>query len=484
MRILDLPLMRQRRLPTLLILLVGIAFPFLVITLVPYYHEADIAAFARWGDCLAASGTNVYLQCVSDATIPSLNYPSIGLILSGGAMQAIHSLRSVSGPAVLAVFRYYVAIFAALAFLLLVGLARMMRFKAWPTAALLILVVPSTLVGGILWGQLDGVSLVFCLIAFLGLLTARQATDRGRVWAMAGWTATGACGVVVLLLIKPLNTFALPFFVFFAFLVAVKVWRGVGWRGLGLAVAAWVAAVSLFRYLDTLFAVPPGFAGSTFLYSWSAGVSPHGDVLAGNGFNLWVLLGRDISSSSHAPFAGLTLAGRTYVFDPFRTGITLYALFLLATFVSALNAFWPRRAGPASSLSEGNSTEAPSAKGAIDDWLAPLLCLLFALTQIGFNVFVTGTHERYLFLGYPFLLIATLWLASRRLIIGWRGAVFCWTVVFLNGVFVYGAMHPLPGWLFPVWNNSFQATLHLVLLVFVFDVWFRGVRKAHATLSI
>ena len=47
----------------------------------------------------------------------------------------------------------------------------------------------------------------------------------------------------------------------------------------------------------------------------------------------------------------------------------------------------------------------------------------------------------------------------------------------LNGVFVLGAMQPLPGILFVVYSNAFQAVLHLILLVALLDAWLRVARR-------
>ena len=111
--------------------------------------------------------------------------------------------------------------------------------------------------------------------------------------------------------------------------------------------------------------------------------------------------------------------------------------------------------------------------------LLALLSLLLGLTQLGFNVLLTGTHERYLFLGYPFLILATWWFA-RRGQMGMGLAVFTISAAILNGVFVLGAMQPLPGILFVVYSNAFQAALHLILLVALLDAWLRIGRRSRA----
>jgi hypothetical protein len=108
--------------------------------------------------------------------------------------------------------------------------------------------------------------------------------------------------------------------------------------------------------------------------------------------------------------------------------------------------------------------------------LLALLSLLLGLTQLGFNVLLTGTHERYLFLGYPFLILSTWWFARRgHMAMGL--AVWTLAAAILNGVFVLGAMQPLPGILFLVYSNAFQAALHLILLVALLDAWLRIARR-------
>ncbi len=465
---------RRPSLGTALLLLAGVALPFALVALFPNtYHRGDLMAYARWADCLEAFGPRTYLECAAYRPESPLGYPAVGLWLSGGAVQGMRLLAenvfggTLDAATTDALVRFYLAIFAALDFLLLAWLARLMRFQRPVLAAFLLMLLPWMAVGGVLWGQLDGISLAGALLALIALWQAWRAASQQRAGPAGLWLLLAALVLAGFVLVKQLNTFALPFFLFLLALTLWSFWRDLGGRGVAVALAALLVALIAFRLLDSRFALPPGAFGSTYWHGWQ--VSPHGDVISGNGFNLWILLGRDMWSSSREPFTALRLGGWQQELTPYHTGIVLYALLLVFLFVTAFLTVRPLLArGAVARLADDGQAA-----------LLALLVLLLGLTQLGFNVLLTGTHERYLFLGYPFLILATWWFARR----GWMGmglAVFTLAAAILNGVFVLGAMQPLPGILFVVYSNAFQASMHLILLVALLDAWLRIVRRSRA----
>lgn len=462
---------RRPSLATTLLLLAGVALPFVLVALLPNtYHKGDLMAYARWADCLQAFGPRTYLECAAYRPESPLGYPAVGLWLSGGVVQGMRLLaesvfnRTLDTQTTDALVRFYLAIFAALDFLLLAWLAQLMRYPRPVLTAFLLMLLPWMVVGGILWGQLDGMSLAGALLAFIALWKAWLAAGRQRIGPAALWLLLAALSLVLFVLIKQLNTFALPFFLFVLALVVWTLWRELGGRGAAAALAVLLLALAAFRLLDSRFALPPEALGSTFWHGWQ--VSPHGEVISGNGFNLWVLLGRDMWSSSQEPFTALRLGAWQQELTPYHSGIVLYALLLLFLFATAFLAVRPLLArGALARLADEQQAA-----------LLALLSLLLGLTQLGFNVLLTGTHERYLFLGYPFLILSTWWFGRRgQMAMG----LAVWTVVaaILNGVFVLGAMQPLPGILFVVYSNAFQAVLHLILLVALLDAWLRIARQ-------
>lgn len=456
---------------TALLLLAGVALPFVLVALLPNtYHKGDLMAYARWADCLQAFGPRTYLECAAYRPESPLGYPAVGLWLSGGVVQAMRLVsesafgRTLDAQTTDALVRFYLAIFAALDFLLLAYLARLMRYGRPVLAAFLLMLLPWMVVGGILWGQLDGLSLAGALLAFIALWQAWRAASRQCAGPAGLWLLLATLTLVGFVLVKQLNTFALPFFLFLLALALWAFWRELGGRGVAVALTVLLVALAAFRLLDSRFALPPEALGSSFWHGWR--VSPHGDVISGNGFNLWILLGRDMWSSSREPFTALRLGAWQQELTPYHTGIVLYALLLLFLFVTAFLAVRPALArGALARLSDDGQAG-----------LLALLALLLGLTQLGFNVLLTGTHERYLFLGYPFLILSTWWFARR----GYMAlGLAVWTVAaaILNGVFVLGAMQPLPGILFVVYSNAFQAALHLILLVALLAAWLRIGRR-------
>lgn len=468
---------RRPSLGAALLLLAGVTLPFLLVAIFPTtYHKGDLMAYARWADCLEAFGPATYLECLAYRPESPLGYPAVGLWLSGGVVQGLRLLsgtllgRPLDAPTTDALVRFYLATFAAVDFLLLAWLARLMRYGRPLLTALLLTLLPWMVVGGVLWGQLDGISLAGALLAFIALWQAWRAASQRRAAPAALWLLLAGLTLAGFTLIKPLNTFALPFLLFLLALTLWSCWRELGGRGLAAALGALLLSLAAFRLLDSRFELPADALGSSFWYGWQS--SPHGDVISGNGFNLWILLGGDMWASSRAPFTALRLGPWQQTLTPYHTGIALYALLLLFLFTTAWLALRPLLARGARARLTGDA----------EAGLLALLSLLLGLTQLGFNVLLTGTHERYLFLGYPFLILSTWWFA-RRGAMGMGLAVFTISAAILNGVFVLGAMQPLPGLLFVVYSNAFQAVLHLILLVALLDAWLRLSRALPATAS-
>jgi hypothetical protein len=108
--------------------------------------------------------------------------------------------------------------------------------------------------------------------------------------------------------------------------------------------------------------------------------------------------------------------------------------------------------------------------------LLALLSLFHGLSHLGFNVFLSGTHERYLYLGYPFLLLAAAWFYGRRSVFSWRPTAFCFLSAAAYGGFVYGINRSLPQLLFALRRHEFLASIHLFLLIVLSDLWLQALR--------
>lgn len=459
---------RQGRLTwTLALVLLGIALPFIIVALIPYYHKGDLMAYTRWADCLEAFGPRTYLECGAYRPESLLDYPPLGLLLSGGAMLAIRQLLGTADPAVTdGAFRSYLVIYTAGVFLLLVRLAWLMRFRRPVLVGLVLLLMPWMVVGGMLWGQMDGLALMLCLSAFVSLLEAQRYAVRRTAWHAAVFLIVGALSLAAFILLKQTSAFALPFFAFLGSTTLLIFWRQLRVTGLLVASVALVVSGIVFRFIDTRFDLPPQFHDSALWYAWTVGGGARGEIIAGNGFNVWILLGRDMWSSPKTPFATLRFGLWSREITPYHTGIVLYLTLVGFLMATALAAAWPVLRRDAYTHWSGEQYAAVIAA----------LCLFLGLTQLGFNVLLTGTHERYLFIGYPFLLLSTLWLASRRSISAGL-AVFTFVAASLNGIFVFGAMHPIPGTLFVVYSNAFQASMHLILLVALLGTWLHLVQR-------
>lgn len=407
------------------IILAGILFPFLCVFCISSYGRGDVATFRAWSECLLVAGTDVYLKCKPDGMFAP-NYPAVGLLLSAGVYGLIEGIGSFSTATADQVFRFYLCLYEVLNFVLFSLLAKRLGIP-WPwLLGLAISMTPSTWTSTAVWGQIDGAMLSLCLIGLLGLssplfvsaTTGEAGYSLRRVRLDVGLAAGGAA-FGAYMLTKQLAVLSLPGFCLLlgAFTLYLLPRHGCVAACRSLVIAM-LGAVSLFVLVDQAFAVPHGVAGSSLWHVWHSG-SGHGEKISGNGFNVWVLLGRDGWSSSLVPFATIDLGWRELPLRPYRLGRLMFlGVVAVMGLVALKGVFGTLRLATMADRSSGSR-------------LMGLLVVFLGLTHLAFNVFVAGTHERYLHGGYPFLLLGTVWLycvqrSSRRralLIATWCSAV-------------------------------------------------------------
>jgi hypothetical protein len=121
--------------------------------------------------------------------------------------------------------------------------------------------------------------------------------------------------------------------------------------------------------------------------------SQHGNTVSSFSFNIWTFLVKDPRSSSHIPIN--FQLGSTTLFSvvPYSAGIILFLLvnaFLLFLYIRY---FYRQYKYGEQFFNTENIL---------------LLILHLALVNLSFNLFLTGTHERYLYHFYPFIIMACL----------------------------------------------------------------------------
>jgi hypothetical protein len=444
----------------LLLILLGITLPFLLVTYIDYYSWGDIETFRDWSNCW---GQKIYTACHSQ--LPP-NYPVMGLAVSAGVIHTISSVFGITEPNTSTlIFRYCLAFIDSLNFLLCIWLASLMRFRHPIYIGLILLILPSTWVGSAVWGQIDGVLLFFCLLSVIGFFKSWSASGSEigsqKAWKSGLFLLFGSLSLCLYLLTKQLALFSLPFFLLLALITVSKFWRRFRYRSLFWLSLALIGFILCFRYVDSLFEVPEQFHYSSYWFALKGFGSAYGNKISGDGFNIWMFLGLDMSSSSHVPFFTLEFGSWTDPISPYKAGIISYSIFvaflLITSFRGILKILKKRIWIGQKDQSEGH--------------LIALLCFFHGLCHLGFNVLLCGTHERYLYLGYPFLLISAAWFYTNQIVFSKQSVICCFLAAAAYGCFVFGFIKGLPPLLFPLRRHEFLASIHLFLLVFLLDQW-------------
>jgi hypothetical protein len=119
------------------------------------------------------------------------------------------------------------------------------------------------------------------------------------------------------------------------------------------------------------------------------------------------------------------------------------------------------------------------------------VCLFHRVSYLGFNVLLSGTHQRYLYVGYPFLLLGLIWFYSQKIVISRPVLLASLFAAFTYGCFIYSqisnayliqsqqylgfkeppSMPMLPQWLSLLERHHFLAAVHLFILIVLLFMW-------------
>jgi hypothetical protein len=442
----------------------GLLLPFIIVWKSNTHLSGDYKIFSFWAECWFKDSGKIYLNC-------GANYPFVGIIASAGALSTLKTLLGAEDYSQLVHrFQFYLAIFDAFNFILVWLLARALKLKYPLAISLLIALLPSSWAGGALWGQIDNVSQFFLLACVLCLVLVTQSNSDRLILRSTFFCALGLFALVAFVLTKQLAVFSLPAVLPLVFLACLRLWTsGTKLHGGIAASSALLLGIAFFGFLDSRLEVPSTFRqsafrllnhGSGYLFVWLGGGSSHGNVISVNGFNIWMFLERDMWSSSEEPFYCLRLRDYEFCLTPLYSGVVLYSSYILALSASYITLFLRPM------LDRGFRDEIQIR------FILATLMLYLAQVNLGFNVFLTGTHERYLYHCFPFLILSAFYFQEHTNLLSWPSTVFFVAVATLYGGFIL-LVPRFSAHLSLLRLYEFNAAIHLVLLIYLFILSFR-----------
>lgn len=360
-------------------LITGLLFSTFVVIALPrlYFKEA----FWDWGLQWNNGWRAIYVTC------PDCNYPIIGMFSSAGLLGLLRSFGYGYEKA-LFVYRLLLSLVDGLNVFLIYWILKKLSIAKPVFWAGVIGVLISSWAGGALWGQIDSIDQFFILVA---LAWAINGNIEGWSTSLAFQSYLIGAGVFLgcVLLTKQLAWFSAV--ALGLLLVANVVFFSRNWRGFVLNSAlVWVTILVTVSIWDPFLKLPiPYF--SHLYYILNEGVY-RGDIISGNGFNLWMFLGRDMYSSAFVPFAANYPS-----LTPYLLGRILFFIFASLLTLSLL----------LFSYGQFKRGEKFLNKEVLYNFI-----LYLAILNLGMVVLLSGTRERYLYHFYPYILLAWLGLES------------------------------------------------------------------------
>lgn len=418
----------------------GLFLPAFVIFVYPVWSQPDdLDAFLKWSQDWAKGWQNIYINCIY------CNYPFLGMAFSAGAINWL-GIRDFDG--MMGLFRYYLAFIDLLNVVLLYFLLKALGVRDSAFWAGIVGLLPSSWMGTSYWGQIDNAGQFFILGVLL--LTAKiNALPPSRSYRVYLLAVTTGFLLSCLMMTKQLVLFSMI--------------------SLGSMAVANIIAISR-KWTDTLFALLVflvAFAAPVLLVDSRVEYAPqylshlhyilatgssHGNTISSYGFNIWIFFTEDPFGSSHEP---LSVFGLEVI--PYKAGIAIF-LFTVLLLTTAAFRFY---------VAKFKNTNRNFDSTHLCFWLIHL-----ALVNLGFSLFLTGTHERYLYHFYPFAIAAFLglrFMTTKNLAPILAGAVF-------YGVFLFGYLTGLNELVDRLMFNG-MAVFHLLLLVYVSQIFLRHAGK-------
>lgn len=406
-----------------IVMLLAMLLPVAAILFYPtYFQPDDMQDFIRWGKSWETNWRSIYLDCTLCA------YPFLGTFFSGGVISFLdfekvrHVVRAFHG---------YLALIDALNVLIMYFILRKIEVKNSAFWAGVIGLLPSSWVGTSYWGQIDGLGQCLILMIFLNTIVFNKSVDLSTAKYRLYLIFSGLL-LSCLLLTKQLVLFSL--ISLGGMILANVILRSRG--GIDSLFSLVILAFSFFLpifIIDTVVQIPPPYSSHLF-YVFEIG-SRIADVVSSYGFNIWILFYPDTLVSSHIP-----LLDSSIEISPFTLGLSAFLTINLIMFISMFRYF----------VQKYKSKERFFQKSDILLWLFHL-----SFVNLSFNIFLTGTHERYLYHFYPFILMAFLGASVVR-----RHYMI---YVLLFGAFFYGAF--LYGYLSNL-NSLFQRLPFYAMAIF------------------
>lgn len=346
------------------LLLVVLIIPIVLrVLFISTYHGFDVGTFEQW----IASTTPFYKVYATECYC---NYPIIGLFLSTGVLKLVGSFS---------LFFLYLAIFESINALLFYFLLGFLNVKNKWVYTLLFVVLPSTLSGGALWGQIDHIGLTFLLILLIILAQIYQNNSIQKVTSRWHYLFIGMLFYLAVftkqLLVFPLIPIGIAILLILYNQKNLK-------EAISLLLIMLAGFLLPFIGFEAWLSYPDTYQFTHYQRILETG-SDHMDIISGNGITIWQLFYQDLEHPSTEKIIAFL--------SPKHAGLVLTFCFSAWLFFQYVK----------KSFSSGKAA-----------FQIGLLCLVIAVFNLTFNLFLTGTHERYLFYFYPFLILAFLGLRT------------------------------------------------------------------------
>lgn len=314
-----------------IIILLGLIYPFFFVNYFENTMVFDINFFKHFSNCF---GVDIYIdtKCepFGDTIFFMPNYPMLGLLFTSGFFKFFDFIINENNY--IQIFRNYLAIFDSINIFLFYKILKLFKIKNSELKAFLFALLPSTLISGSAFGQIDHLLITFGLLTtyFLFISSIKIANrEKGDI----KYFSLSVISFFILLFVKQHSVLLLPYFFFlylFILLVIIKFSKS----NLYKYFLTFFLIFLVFLFIDiSIFEVPDNFSiNSVYIHTLVYGMGA-ASVISLFGMNFWSILdkfGFDIFHSQNSQIGSFFISEKYNIeIIPYSIGLIFSILLIL-----------------------------------------------------------------------------------------------------------------------------------------------------------
>jgi hypothetical protein len=353
----------------------------------------DIDFFRHFSNCF---GKNVYtdINCPAygDTIFFKPNYPALGIVFTSGFFWIFNEF--ISNDNYVQIFRNYLGIFDFISYVIFFNILKILSIKNYQIKSLSLIILPSTILSGSMFGQIEHLMLTF----FLGFLYFLILDFKKKFKKIYHFNLS-IIFLFSLFLIKLQSIFLIPGVTLILIINLYQTYK-LNLNFFKIKLVCFFLFLSIFVFLDSVIFNVPNYFGinSTLLHSFIYGKSA-ASIISLHATNIWSVLdkfGFNIFNGIYEAFATFEINSNLIKsikieLVPIYLGLTVFIIFYVEFIFDKIHSLF--------NLLKKKMNDKDLVK------ILSIILLICSFSYIFYCTVMPGMNIRYIYLFYPLFLL-------------------------------------------------------------------------------